>query len=226
MKNTKKEEKLNTMELKRILSTLIIVLSIMPLFSQENNQFDSVLVPTEKQDDTRQHFVGSSIFVLGNFLPDPPEYIQLNYGYQFTPRDAIIFEFITWNYDAPLGIPYGQSWEDEDKDFPGYVKDYGIGVGYQRFHWKGLYTTIQATPFLQQYFTPEKEKIQNGFQLWLQLRLGYRVEFFNHRFFIEPSFVCNYWPVNTNLPESFQILEDEWPNYFLGEPGLHFGFKF
>lgn len=213
------------MKLKKTLSLIIFILPITLVFSQYLSKPDSLSNQIKKNDITRRHFIGSSIFVLFNFLPDPPEYIQLNYGYQFTPKDVLIFEFITWNYDAPLGIPFGESWEDEEEDFPGYVKDYGIGIGYQRFHWKNLYTTVQANPFLQQYFTPEKDKIQTGFQLFLQLRIGYRVEI-KERWFIEPSFVCNYWPINTNLPESFQILEDEWPNYFLFEPGLHFGFKF
>jgi hypothetical protein len=35
-----------------------------------------------------------------------------------------------------------------------------------------------------------------------------------------------FWPINSNLPESFQREENKWKKYFLGEPGLHFGFRF
>lgn len=146
----------NALKLKKTLSLIIFILPITLVFSQYLSKPDSLSNQIKKNDITRRHFIGSSIFVLGNFLPDPPEYIQLNYGYQFTPKDVLIFEFITWNYDAPLGIPYGESWEDEEEDFPGYVKDYGIGIGYQRFHWKNLYTTVQANPFLQQYLHSRK----------------------------------------------------------------------
>ena len=146
----------------------------------------------------------------------------MNYGYHFTRKDVIVVEAITWAYYKPLGIPYGSSGES----YPGKIRAYGIGAGYQHFYWKGLYTTVQATPFLQTFFDPEDDKIQNGFQLFLQLRLGYRLEFFQQRFFIEPSLVCNYWPINTNFPADFAEVESEWPNYFLFEPGLHFGFRF
>ena len=199
---------------KNILTTLVIVVMFTTMtFSQTENQDFS----------DRQHSIGSSLFLLGNFaVKDPPNYFQLNYGYKLTRKDVIIVEAITWTYYKPLGIPYVSSGEY----FPGKVRDYGIGIGYQRFHWKNLYTTVQATPFFQQYIDLENEVIQNGFQLWLQLRLGYRFEFFEKRFFLEPSVVCNYWPVNTNMPESFLEQENKWPNYFLFEPGLHFGIKF
>jgi len=210
------------MKLKSALSILIFILSITLAFSQDLTQTDSVSAQIEKQDLNRRHFIGSSLFVLGNFLPEPPSFYQLNYGYQLTRKDVIIVEAITWTYPEPLGIPYGSSGDS----YPGKIRAYGIGVGYQRFHWKKLYSTVQATPFLQYFLDSENEIIQKGFQLFLQLRLGYRLEFFKQRFFLEPSVVCNYWPVNTNFPTSFAEIESEWPNYFLFEPGLHFGFKF
>ena len=140
MKNTKKEEKLNTMKLKRILSTLIIVLLIMPLFSQENNQLDSVLAPTEKQEPSWRHHIGSSLFMGFNLLPDPADYYMLNYGYYLSQKDVIIVEAWTWTVYEPIGT-YG----DPDNLYPGKITSYGIGAGYQRFHWKNLYTTIEAT---------------------------------------------------------------------------------
>ena len=159
--------------------------------------------------------------MLMDFFPDPADFYQINYGYRLTPKDAIIAEAKTWTYHEPIGT-YGSS----EEDYPGKVRAYGIAVGYQRFLWKNLYTTVQATPFLLQYYDTEDEKIQKGFQLYLQLRLGYRFEFFDKCVFLEPSLVCNYWPVNTNMPKSFAEIESGSPNYFLFEPGLSFGFKF
>ena len=190
------------------ISVLVLALSTTLIYSQEPGQ---------------KNFIGSSFFLLGNLdREEPPAYFQLNYGYQFSPKNILVVEAITWTYYGPLGIPYGSSGES----YPGKIRAYGIGAGYQHFYWKGLYTTVQATPFLQTFFDPEDDKIQNGFQLFLQLRLGYRLEFFQQRFFIEPSLVCNYWPINTNFPADFAEVESEWPNYFLFEPGLHFGFRF
>ena len=169
-----------------------------------------------------RHSIGSSLFLLGNFAPgDPPYFFQLNYGNHITPKDAVIVEAITWTYYEPLGT-YGSS----DELYPGKVRAFGVGVGHQRFHWKKLYSTLQATPFLQQFYDEKDEKIQNGFQLYLQLRIGYRFEFFNKRWFVEPSAAFNYWPINTNFPQDFKEIEKDSPNYYLFEPGLHFGFKF
>lgn len=69
-------------------------------------------------------------------------------------------------------------------------------------------------------------KIQSGFQLFNTLRAGYQFRFFKNRVFLEPSIACTFWPVNTNLPASFQVQEDKFPGFFLGEPGLHFGINF
>lgn len=83
-----------------------------------------------------------------------------------------------------------------------------------------------AVPFRQTFFDTEDARIQNGFQLFLQLRFGGHFEFFSRRWFLEPSVAFNYWPVNTNFPASFREVERGKQNYFLGEPGLHFGWKF
>ncbi|GBE29049.1 hypothetical protein BMS3Bbin04_00056 [bacterium BMS3Bbin04] len=65
------------------------------------------------------------------------------------------------------------------------------------------------------FLDSEDEITQNGFQLYLQLCVGYRFEFFEHRWFIEPSLAFNYWPVNTNFPAEFEEIEDGPPDYFL-----------
>ena len=206
---------------KFIFTTLVIAMISTMAFSQDDTQSDSVSVQTEQELIEWRHSLGVSLFMIMNFLPDPAAYYQINYGYRFTPKDAIIAQAKTWTYYEPIGT-YGKS----EEMYPGKVVAYGIGVGYQRFHWRNLYTTVQATPFLLQYFDTEDEKIQKGFQLYLQLRLGYRFEFFNKRVFLEPSLVCNYWPVNTNVPPAFAEVDKGAPNYFLFEPGLNFGFKF
>lgn len=176
----------------------------------------------------RKHFVSTSAFMIGNliFLEESPRFLQLNYGYRITPKDAIIVEAITWQYHAPLGVPYGPDFGSDEVKFPGFARDYGIGLAYQRFWWKRLYTTIHATPFRQHYFDLEGEKIQSGFQLFMVGRLGWQFRLFEQRLFIEPSLAVTHWPINTNLPESFQAQEDRWPNYLLFEPGLHIGWNF
>ena len=210
----------------------LIVLIFSLLMTGATHAQEELSAQPGTQDSThRQHYMGSSLFVLANFSSnDSPSFYQLDYGYRLTPKDAILIQAITWKYYAPLGIPYGSSYnvgiKDPDESYPGSVTAYGVGVGYQRFLWKSLYSTVHATPFYQRFVNSENKKIQEGFQLFLQLRFGYRMEFFNNQFYFEPSVAFNYWPINTNFPASFAKIESKWPNYFLFEPGLNFGINF
>ena len=171
-------------------------------------------------------FLSSSAFMLMNvLLPEPPRFYQLNLGHHLTDRDVLLVEAITWTYDAPLGIPWGPDMGDPAYDFPGHVRDVGVGLAYQRFWWRGLYTTAHATPFLQTYHDEDGERIQTGFQLFVVGRLGYRVEAWQRRLFVEPSVACTAWPINTNLPPGFAAQERQWPGYFLAEPGLNIGVR-
>lgn len=182
---------------------------------------------TSPVPDDKQYFIGSTLFVpFGWFVTPSPEYYQLNLGYRLDAKNTISIEAITWKYPAPLGIPYGSDYENEEHNFPGDVKAFGVGLAYQRFLWKGLYGQIHSTAMRQNYLSKESDKIQSGFQLFNTFRVGYHLEFFNNRLFIEPSVCATWWPINTNLPESFQLEEDKWNNYFLFEPGFHFGINF
>lgn len=191
--------------------------------------FSNLSILAQTNDSTyRKNFVSGSMFMIANALPvvDPPNYYMLNYGRRLSSKDVLIIEAITWQYSAPIGIPYGPSYEDPNENYPGKIRDFGIGLAYQRFWYKGLYTTLHATPFLHQYFNEDGEHIQNGFQLFTTSRLGYHFELFKNRFFVEPSLAITYWPVSTNTPAEFQKQDDMWPNYFLFEPGLNIGYLF
>lgn len=204
---------------KLFLTTLVIALFAIQAFSQNFIQTDSASVQIEKHDINRRHSVGSSLFQVGN-IGDSVNFLQLNYGYRLTQKDNIIVEAITWTYYEPLG-----TYLSSEEFYPGKVRAYGIGLGYQRFLWKNLYSTLEPTFFLQQFYDTDDEKIQKGFQLYLQFILGYRFEFFKKRMFIEPAFALKYWPVNTNFPASFAAIESGAPKY-KSEPSLNFGFRF
>lgn len=176
----------------------------------------------------RRQALGSSLFVLANVIPtdDAPHFYQVNYQYRVTKRDVLSVEAITWHYYAPLGIPYGKSWGDRNENYPGFVRALGVALAYKRFLYQGLYTALHAANMHQSYVAENGSTIQTGYQLFVTWRIGYHIEFFDERFFLEPSVAMTAWPINTNLPASFRAREEEWPNYFLGEPGLHFGFHF
>lgn len=182
-----------------------------------------------RQDNNfKRFYIGSSLYVLGNFIPNdknPPEYVQLNFGYRITPKDVVSFEFKRSIYAWPLGIPFGPSFDASGLNYPGHARILAPTVGYQRFWWKGAYTSVYTLNAFEKYMDENKKKIGNGYTLYLNFHIGYQFRFFKNRIFFEPAIGCSYWPIRTNVPESFKKVEEKWSNYFI-QPGLHFGVNF
>ena len=179
------------------------------------------------QDSTfKRFFIGSSLLMLGNFSKISPEYVQLNLGYRITPKDVLSFDFKRSIYTWPIGIPFGPSFDAPGLNYPGHARILAPTVGYQRFLWKGVFTSLHALNAFEKYIDEDNHKIGNGYTLYMTGRLGYQLNFFKKRFFFEPSIGVTYWPIRTNVPETFKLVENKWPKYFAWEPGLHFGFNF
>ncbi|WP_166962315.1 hypothetical protein [Yeosuana marina] len=184
---------------------------------------------TIKETDSiyKKYFIGSTFFMLGNFAEkNKPDFVQLNFGYRITPKDVVSIELITWKYAWSLGIPYGDTLEAPEEEFPGYIREYGIAFAYQRFFYKGFYGAIHVMNARQTFVDENGDKIKNGYQMFNTYRLGYQFRFFKNKFFIEPSIGMTHRPIRTKMPSGFAELDDKWPRYFIGEPGLHFGFNF
>lgn len=137
-----------------------------------------------KEDSTfKRCFVGSTLFMLGNLdVKNRPDFVQLNFGYRIRGSDVISLELKTWKYGWPLGIPYGKSFESPDEKFPGYIREYGFALAYQRFLWKGLYAAIHVMPAWQTFVNDNGNKIDNGFQIFNTYRIGYHIKLFKDRF--------------------------------------------
>lgn len=185
----------------------------------------------EEQDSTyKRWFVGSSVFVfLGNLdTENPPNFAQLNVGYRITGKDVIALEPKTWRYAWPNGIHpfFNNAYKKPEERFPGYVREFGLSVAYQRFLWKGLYTELNVMPTLQAFVGTEGRKIDDGFQLFNTYRIGYHLKLIKDRFFIQPSLAITHRAFHTELPVGFKQLDDKWSKFVFGEPGLHFGFNF
>lgn len=180
-----------------------------------------------KQDSTyKRRFIGSTLYLLGNLdKTNNPEYIQLNAGYRLTPKDVVLFEFKRSVYNWPLGIPWGELFDGQRETYPGHARILAPTIGYQRFWWKGVYTSVKALNAFEKYIDEDNKKIGNGYTLYLDFYLGYQFKFFENRLFFAPAIGCSYWPLRTNVPESFKAVEQKWPNYFI-QPGLDFGFNF
>ncbi len=181
-----------------------------------------------RQDSTfNRFFVGSSLFMLGNLdTKNKPDFVQLNLGYRITGRDVVSLELKTWKYGWPLGIPYGPSFEAPEEKFPGTIRERGFALAYQHYWWKGLYSGVHVMNAWQTFDNEEGNKIDNGFQIFNTYRLGYHFSFFKDRIFIEPSVAITHRLYHTEMPEPFKQVDDKWPKFFYGEPGLHFGVNF
>jgi len=204
---------------------LLIALTLMTASTlQVNAQY-------AKTDSTyKRWFVGSTLFLLGNFIPNdpnPPNFIQLNVGYRITGKDVISLELKTWKYAWPLGINpfYNAASITPAEKFPGYIRDYGFAVVYQRYFWKGLYTAVHVMPAWQSYMNENGNKIGKAFMIFNTYRIGYHLKFFKDRLFFEPSLGIAGRPYQSKMPDGFKQKDDKWPKW-TPEPGLHFGFNF
>jgi len=186
----------------------------------------SLQVNAQKENAGKKWFVGSTLLLLGN-LDDTnnPEYIQLNAGYRITPKDVVQFRFKRSIYAWPLGIPFGPDFDAPGLNYPGHARILAPQLGYQRFWWKGMYTSLYVLNAFEKYVDVNKKKIGNGFTLYTDFYLGYQFTFFNDRFFFEPAIGISFWPIRTGLPDTFRAVEEKWNNYFI-QPGLDFGYKF
>ncbi len=152
---------------------------------------------------------------------------EFHFDYKLTPKDKIGIKVASWELFAPMGIPlWDPSFQKESEFFPGKLSESGIGVTYQRMLWKGLFAAVEILPLWKKYLDENKKKIDDGFKLYTTYHVGYHVSFLKNRFFIEPQVHCNYWPIDTKAPQSFEVKENKWNNYFLFEPNLYIGVNF
>ncbi|MCB0686812.1 MAG: hypothetical protein KDC53_09810 [Saprospiraceae bacterium] len=174
----------------------------------------------------KRWFVGSTLFLLGNLATtNSPDFVQLNLGYRITGKDVITLEPKTWKYAWPNGIHpfFNKAYGKAEEEFPGYIREVGLSVAYQRFWWKGLYAELNVMPTRQTFVNIEGGKVDNGFQIFNTYRVGYHVKLFKDRFFLQPAIAITHRPYHTEMPNGFKQLDDKWSKFVFGEPGFHFG---
>jgi len=209
------------MKVNSIILALMISVWVSAAFSTDLAGTDNTLKIRENNEVAYRHAIGSTLCLLKNVFEDKPVYYgQLNYGYRLTPKDNLLVEAITRTYYEPMG-----SNGDSEDLYPGKVLVAGVGLGYQRFLWKNSFTSVVTTPYFQRFYDADDKKIQDGFQLYIYGAAGYRFEFFKQRWFLEPMVGVAYWPVNTNMPASFEAIESGQPEWNI-EPRIKFGYRF
>ena len=159
------------------------------------------------------------------------QHIELHVKRELDAKNIFGVKFATWRLFQPMGIQWWDGLTDkidsETEFYPGYLRETGIGISYQRMLWKGLFASVEVLPLYKTYLDLDDKKIANGFKLYNSYHIGYHFAFGKKKqFFIEPQFHCNVWHFDTNTPDSFKQLDNKWDSYFLFEPNLYIGIKF
>ena len=159
------------------------------------------------------------------------QHIELHVKRELDAKNIVGVKFATWRLFQPMGIQWWDGLTDkidsETEFYPGYLRETGVGISYQRMLWKGLFASVEALPLYKTYLDLNDKKIANGFKLYNSYHIGYHFAFGKKKqFFIEPQFHCNVWHFDTNTPDSFKQLDNKWDSYFLFEPNLYIGIKF
>jgi hypothetical protein len=196
-------------------------------FSQKNSQ--TIRGTIKKTVPNYKFSVSTTYLTFANFGSEETNthHYEFHLGYKLTPKDKIGIKVASWKLFAPMGI---QLWDplfrNENEFFPGRLSECGIGVTYQRILWKGLFASIEVLPLYKTYLDEANKEIANGFKLYTTYHLGYHISLFKDRLYIEPQVHCNYWPIDTNIPQGFNEKENKWNNYFLFEPNVYIGVNF
>ncbi len=157
--------------------------------------------------------------------------IEFHIKHKLDNKNIVGVKFATWRLFQPMGIQYWDGVVDKIESgteyYPGYLRETGVGITYQRMLWKGLFTTVEVLPQLQTYTDLDGNKIKNGFKVYNSLHLGYHFSIGKKkRFFIEPQVHCNQWMFDNNSPDGFKQLDNKWRDYFLFEPNIYLGVNF
>jgi len=210
---------------------LILVLTFCTLgaFAQSNQHIGKEI------DSSHKHRLSFPLITLLNIgdgdVKTNTKHFEIHFKRKLNSKDIIGVKFATWRLFQPMGILWWDGLLDkvdsESEFYPGYLRETGVGISYQRQLWKGLFATVEVLPQYKTYLGEDKSKIANGFKLYTSYHLGYHLSFGKKkRFFIEPQIHCQNWVFDTNTPSEFKQLDDKWRNYFLFEPNIYFGVNF
>lgn len=213
--------------MKTIESALACLLLV--LFTINYTKAQTVNPSVTDPSTTKRFSLSTTYLSLLNFGDEKTNthHYELQLGYKLSPNNRIGIKVATWKLFAPMGMPITEQLKfDDANNYNGRLREMGIGITFQRMLWKGLFATVEVMPQLKTYLDENNQKIANGFKLYTSYHVGYRVTFFKNRFYLEPQIHCNYWPIDTNTPESFKQMDDKWNNYILFEPNLYLGVNF
>lgn len=215
------------MKIKTISAAFLFAMCISQAFCQNPSQ--ATKISSRDSVSNYKFSVSTTWLSFSNFGKEKTNihHYELHFKYNLTSKDKIGIKVATWKLFATMGMPISEQIKfDENNFYPGRLRETGLGITYQRMLWKGLFTTVEILPQLKTYLDEDNNKIGKGFKLYTSYHLGYHIPLFKGRMYIEPQIHCQYWPIDTNTPQSFKEIDDKWNNYLLFEPNLYIGINF
>lgn len=174
-----------------------------------------------------KYFVSSPWHSFTNWIGVNIDMYEVHAGYRLDEKNIISVKAATWRLFESMGI---QLWDPllmkESEWFTGRIREYGIGLGYQRMLYKGWFTSVEIMPMKKVFLNEMNQKIETGFRLYTSYHAGYQFGLLKNRLIIEPQIHCNWWPINTIGPDGFKEKIIKHDNYFLFEPNVYIGFNF
>jgi hypothetical protein len=213
------------------LLTILLLFCTFSAFAQKNSPADKETEVTHKWRVSMPYFIFTEPLETNWNARTSIQMIEFHVKRNLDNKNIVGVKFATYRLFQPMGIQYWDGVVDKIESgteyYPGYLRETGIGITYQRMLWKGLFATVEVLPQLQTYMDLDGNKLGNGFKLYNSFHLGYHIAFGKKKhFFIEPQVHCNQWMFDNNAPDGFKQLDDKWANYFLFEPNIYLGWNF
>ncbi|SIT12244.1 hypothetical protein SAMN05421766_11164 [Zobellia uliginosa] len=208
---------------------ICLTLCTLNVFAQSNNG------SLKNKDSDFKYRVSFPAIILGNIGKGGErtntQHFEFHIKKELDAKNIVGIKLATWRLFQPMGIQWWDGLTDKidtkTEFYPGYLRETGIGVSYQRMLWKGLFASVEVLPQYKTYLDLDNKKIANGFKLYNSFHLGYHFAFGkNKRFFIEPQVHSQFWIFDTNTPDAFKQIDNRWKNHFLFEPNLYIGIRF
>ncbi len=213
------------------LFTILLISCTISAFAQKNTSVDKETKVAHKYRVSTPYFIITDPIGGGWNDRTSTQMVELHIKRNLNNKNIVGVKFATWRLFQPMGILWWDGLldklETESEFYPGYVRETGIGITYQRMLWKGLFASVEVLPQFQTYLDLDGNKIGNGFKLYNSYHLGYHIAFGKKkRIFIEPQLHCQHWMFDNNAPDGFKQLDKKWRKYFLFEPNIYVGVNF
>jgi hypothetical protein len=99
------------------------------------------------------------------------------------------------------------------------VNAYTLLLGYRYYIWKGLHVESEVYPAYNNIYSKITQTRFPGFEMWAEIKIGYQINLFKNRFFIQPAPGIGFGIFQTNKPPNF----DQEINYPVFTPQIIIG---